>query len=550
MLDKMMTGRPPGLLGRALEMFETVVGKANMMTEADNLSPYLCATIPLEQRKLSAVVKPSCTQDIREIVKIAARYQIALYPVSTGNNWGYGSANPVRDHNVILDLSGMNRILKVDTRLAYAVIEPGVTQGQLYDHLQALNRTTTGERLMMDPTGSGPGCSVLGNALERGYGITPYGDHFDSICGMEIVLADGSVLNTGFGHFKGARSDRLFKYGTGPYLDGLFTQSNLGIVTSIGVWLMPEPEYYEVCYFSSDDGMGPLVDAIRRLLLHRIVKGSVNLMHRNRVLTLVTRGPVADDGTPLFLDENLSRELAVKYDISEWNGVVALYGTRQEVKAARQVIKKLFLGKADKINFVSQGLLDMLERYQWLTIPLGRMMGLDLKQLIKILKPSLGLMKGRPCEVSLPTPYWRSRREMPSNGIDPAKDNCGIIWLSPVVPLTKEDTGDFIRLVTPIFNAHGFDTCITFTAVTSRAFDCTLPILYNRDDPAETRKALKCYKIALAACVENGFIPYRWGVDSMEDLVSEEDVFWKTVGKIKDSLDPDGIISPGRYSLI
>lgn len=549
MLDKIIISQPPEGLDRALEMFEAVVGKVNLMIEANDLSPYLRATIPLKQRKLSAVIKPSCTKEIREIVKIAARYHIAIYPVSTGNNWGYGSANPVRDHNVILDLSRMNRILKVDTRLAYAVVEPGVTQGQLYDHLQELNRTTAGERLMMDPTGSGPSCSVLGNALERGYGITPYGDHFDSICGMEIVLADGSVLNTGFGHFKGARSDRLFKYGTGPYLDGLFTQSNLGIVTRIGVWLMPEPEHVEVCYFSSDDGMGPLVESIRRLLLHRIVKGSVNLMHRNRVLTLMTRGPAAMDGIPRFLDDDLGRKLGKSYDISEWNGVVALYGTRQEVRAARQVIRKLFAGKADKINFVSQGLLDKLERYKWLTIPLGKIMGMDLNRLIKVLKPSLGLMKGRPCEVSMPTPYWRSKRAMPAAGINPAEDNCGIIWLAPVVPLTKEDADEFIRLVTPIFTAHGFDTCITFTAVTSRAFDCTLPILYDRDDPDQVQKASDCHKTALTACMENGFIPYRWGVDSMADLVSEDDVFWKITGKIKEALDPGGIISPGRYSL-
>ena len=56
---------------------------------------------------------------------------------------------------------------------------------------------------------------------------------------MEIVLANGEVLRTGFGHFGTAKAANVYKYGVGPYIDGLFTQSNFGIVTKIGVWLMP-----------------------------------------------------------------------------------------------------------------------------------------------------------------------------------------------------------------------------------------------------------------------------------------------------------------------
>ena len=532
-------------------MFKNIIGENYVITDERNLQRYHTATIPLEQRIFKAVLKPGSQSEVVEIVKRASENKIALYPISTGNNWGYGSANPVKDNNVILDLSRMNQIIEVNTQLAYAVIEPGVTQDQLYRYLQNLHLKDQGIKLMMDPTGSGPSCSVLGNTLERGYGITPYGDHFNALCGMEVVLANGEILNTGFGHFKGSKVTRLFKYGTGPYLDGLFTQSNLGIVTSIGVWLMPEPEYFEVCYFASDrqNALEELIESTRWLLLNQVVKGSINLMHRDRILTLMMQYPWKKMNGKTPLDSNVSRKIAENLDICEWNGVVALYGTKEEVKASKKVIKKQLRGKVKRINFVSEQLIGFVEKYKWLVGPLGRIMGLDIKELLTVLKPSLGLMKGKPCEISLPTPYWRSKKEIPEENINPAKDNCGIIWLAPVVPLTKEAAEHFIGIMTSILNEFGFEPCITFTAVTSRAFDCTLPILYDRDDEDDAQRASDCHKKALNACMEYGYIPYRFGVQSMEDIVSEKDIFWKVTQKIKDSLDPEGILSPGRYSL-
>src|SRR3546814_4990540 len=75
------------------------------------------------------------------------------------------------------------------------------------------------------------------NILDRGFGHTPYGNRAQYISGLEIVLADGRVLRTGFGHFDMARSSHLFPYGIGPALDGLFVRSSLGIVNAIGIWL-------------------------------------------------------------------------------------------------------------------------------------------------------------------------------------------------------------------------------------------------------------------------------------------------------------------------
>ena len=120
-----------------------------------------------------------------------------VYPISCGKNWGYGDACAPAAGSAILDLGRMNRILEVNRELAYCVIEPGVTQGQLFNYLRD-NKTG----LWMDATAAGPESSLVGNTADRGFGHTRYGDHFLTCSGMEIVLADGRVLNTGFGHFR------------------------------------------------------------------------------------------------------------------------------------------------------------------------------------------------------------------------------------------------------------------------------------------------------------------------------------------------------------
>ena len=73
-------------------------------------------------------------------------------------------------------------------------------------------------------TGAGPTCSLVGNALERGYGITPYTDHFAAVTDIEAVLPDGSVYRTALREIAGDELARLFKWGIGPHTAGLFAQ--------------------------------------------------------------------------------------------------------------------------------------------------------------------------------------------------------------------------------------------------------------------------------------------------------------------------------------
>jgi 4-cresol dehydrogenase (hydroxylating) flavoprotein subunit len=526
----------------AITAFRRVLDDEHILTDAAALQRYGWCTIPI-RRQIPAVLRPAAVEEVQQLVRIANAHHVPLYPISTGNNWGYGSAQPAADHNVVVDLGRMDRILEVDTELAYAVVEPGVTQGQLYRHLQE-HRIP----LWLNPTGAGPGCSILGNTLERGFGIGPNGDHFLSQCGMEVVLPTGEILRTGFGHYPGARATHVYKWGVGPYLDGLFTQSNLGIVTKMGVWLMPEPERFEACYLTcnSEDQLGPLIDAVRRLLFTGVFQGPLNLLHRNRVLIMLERYPWDEMAGRTPLEESVAARLAAEKKIGAWNGVGAICGSTAQVRAAKRMIKQTLKDKVDRLTFLSDGRLHWLKRFpRALSVPLR----MNVPELLEKLEGAYGMMKGIPSEVALSLSYWRNRRTPPpAADINPARDNCGLMWFSPIIPMTRADVFTFRRICEPILAKYGFEACITLTAVNERCFDCTLPLLYDKDEAGESGKARDCYLELVEACRQHGYLPYRLGLQSMQEETARDDVFWNVVQKLKVALDPHGVVAPGRYA--
>ena len=226
----------------ALRAWRDSVGADWVFTSDADVALYRDAYSPFwgepEERVASAAVAPSTVEQVQAVVRVANQYRIPLYAISTGRNLAYGGSAPVYSGSVVLDLKRMNRVLEVNERNAYALVEPGVSYFDLYEHI-----TKAKLDVWIDPPDPGWG-SVIGNALDGGGGWTayPFRDHFGAHCGMEVVLANGEVVRTGMGALPNSKSWQHNRWGYGPWVDGLFRQGNMGVVTKMGFYLMPRPE--------------------------------------------------------------------------------------------------------------------------------------------------------------------------------------------------------------------------------------------------------------------------------------------------------------------
>src|SRR5215470_7678754 len=113
---------------------EKSLGVEGVNRAEETLRRYGENTMPAGDRRPLGVVYPRSTQDVQAVVRAANRYRIPLYPISTGNNIGLGSRSASTAGQVVVDLGyRMNRILDIDERLAFAVVEPGVSYQAMYD---------------------------------------------------------------------------------------------------------------------------------------------------------------------------------------------------------------------------------------------------------------------------------------------------------------------------------------------------------------------------------------------------------------------------------
>ena len=535
------TGERRSALLRALR---DVVGFEHVRNDPITLERYARSTAARSTHPV-ALVYPASQAEVVALVKVAARFDTPVYPVSTGKNWGYGDACAVGNGQLIVELSRMNRIIKVDPELAYAVIEPGVTQQQLSDYLLEHRLP-----LWMDCTGAGPDTSLMGNILERGFGHSPYGNRLQHVSGMQVVLASGEVLHTGFGHYAQARTTHLFPYGVGPFLDGMFTQSNFGIVTQIGLWLMPQTACLNhfLCSVDRHEDIGPLIDRLRPLRMDGTLRSIVHIGNDLRVISGGTVFPRAQAEGQSRLPDRVRAQLRQRSGSGAWMVSGALYGSHAQVAAARSALRAALKGSGAKPRFLTEGKLR-------LGALLGRVLGGSqaghkLRAQVALGEALFAMNRGVPNGRFLAGAYWRRRGGLPSEfpkRADPALDNCGLLWVSPILPMRGSAVLALHALVEPVFRQHGFDLFVTFSMINERALGGVITVAYDKDDIDEVERARRCYRGCFDLMMEAGYIPYRVGNQSMADLDPQNDVYWQTVARIKAALDPAGLIAPGRY---
>src|SRR5215831_18688376 len=361
-------GVSPTDFAEALRQFEGAVGKEWTFTKDEDVDLYRDAYSPFwgeeEERRASAAVAPASVEQVQALMRIANKYKVPMYPVSTGRNLGYGGSAPNHTGSVVLDLKRMNRVLDVNEGNAYALVEPGVSYFDLYRHIEERKL-----KVWLDVPDPGWG-SPVGNSMDRGGGYTmpQFRNHFDAHCGLEVVLANGELLRTGMGAMPNARSWQEFKAGFGPWIDGIFSQSNFGVVTKMGFWLMPQPEAHfsgTVTMFHHAD-LIPFVDIMNYLentnvfngmtfmgspLLGGVLPGEANRAIDAELGALITKpgGPSAQE----------LEAYCRKVKLGLWSAKFNFYGPEEVVRAQWNYCRKRFSAAIRDVQFEEGELLAM-----------------------------------------------------------------------------------------------------------------------------------------------------------------------------------------------
>ena len=257
----------------------------------------------------------------------------------------------------MLDLQRMKKVIEVNEEYAYAIIEPGVSFFDLHDYIKERNL-----KLWISCPAIGWG-SVVGNTTERGFGYTAYGEHSQAQCGMEIVLPNGEILRSGMGALENSDMWALFKgyerlqlsyisnswcRGYGPSIDGLFFQSNLGIVTKMGIHLQAAPQHFLDCEVSvpKEEDLLLLTKTIARLERSGIIQNHASVSNVCR--QTIFAGPEAwgslipywsgGKAVPDSVFEVIRKEKGWGF----WKAEFALYGSKSMCDAAWKEVEEAF----------------------------------------------------------------------------------------------------------------------------------------------------------------------------------------------------------------
>ncbi|MEW9550799.1 FAD-binding oxidoreductase [Nonomuraea sp. NPDC050783] len=447
-----------------------------------------------QPRSIAGTESPRTLDQVRALVRAAAADRCRLYPISTGRNWGMGSAMPVTDDNVVVDLSGMDRIRGIDLEAGFAVIEPGVTQRRLAEALR-------GSPWMLNVTNSCADTSVVGNALDRGDGT--FRSRVHDVAGLEAVLADGSVVTTGGLDPAGRYHGRV----AGPDLTPAFVQHNLGIVTAMAIALVPRPEAIGMVY-----GRMPRHQAAVAL---------------DAVASFVRRGNPADGMLRV-------RELALTPSHGDWTlpaGVDLdsfavmgpLLGSAAAVELAEELLRKA---------------LSEVEGSEELRV-------MDPAEV----KPGDPLHPRALMSQGIPT-CLGVRRALGVTSCDRIDDGgLGFLALMPLMPTDARRTARILDALQTAVDAHTTALMAEWNVVGRHQANGVVQIFFDRRSADGPHRAHQLRNDGNCLLRGHGCAIYRSDIDhAAADVWSETST--ASLGmlhRLKTALDPEGLLSPGRY---
>lgn len=247
-----------------IDRLKRELSEAAVITDADELRFYSMDLMWSGPVAL-AVVKPSSVEEVVALTSIASDYGVSLVPRGGGMSYTKGYV-PQHAESLILDMTGLNRIIEVNEQDMYVTVEAGCSWQSLYEALAKRGLRTP----YFGPV-SGVHATV-GGAVAQGsmfFGSGTFGPVAESVLSVKTVLGNGSVIKTGA---RANRGDIPFNRYFGPDLTGLFLSDTgaLGIKVEVSIRLMKMPKGVAFASFGFDR-FEDLYEAQAEIARHRIV---------------------------------------------------------------------------------------------------------------------------------------------------------------------------------------------------------------------------------------------------------------------------------------
>ncbi len=472
-----------------------IAGKDNVFDDEETLDAYSQDESFLPPRRPSFVVKPKGRDEIVALLKIANETKTPLVPVSSGPPHFRGDTVPEYG-GIVLDLSGMSKILFVDREDRVAMIEPGVR----FRELQAALRKE-GMKLPI-PLCPRETKSVVGSCLEREPHTIPkyHLDHCDPLSCAEVVFGTGDVFCTGEAAGPGTIEDKQkagwrqkIRVEPQTELIRLFqgSQGTMGIVTWVTVRCEVMPGTQKPLLAAGDD-LEALLEFLYRLVRMRLCDEAFILDGADMAAI------AAEDGDVDALQDTLPRWILF-FCIS---GYRILPEERVSIleKETREIAKLCNVGLQDAVA------------------------GLPAEKVLDI--------TGQPCADT----YWKLRKRGACQDIYFISSFDGIARCVEVMRefagrngLPVRDIGVYVQ---PVCQGHGYH--------------CEFNIFHKGEDHAERERVKDAYESLCRVLLNNGAFfsrPY----DLLPEMVYERDaVAGGVLRKVKSVFDPNNILNPGK----
>jgi len=466
-------------------------------TEKTFIDYQLQNTSHFEPPTVTGWLQPKSVLDVQKILFEANKNETPVYPYSIGLNWGLGSKLPVEDGCILLDLSKMNTIFRVDPHFHYAIIEPGVTQQAMFNYLEVHSPD-----LMLNVTGSSPSASILGNMLERGSGFLKH--KIEDLLGLEVVLPGGRVIRTGFWHEDQSERDVTnFKYGVGPDMTGLFCQGNFGVVTKAAVRLYPKKQVSKMLWCKLDQTFLPeFVEKIARLFQEG---------HLHSVMHIGN-------------DKRMKIESQNKIDTTIWTGMCKIGGRPGYLSWLEEELKKELSPLCETVHFfASHELPD------------------------ENLSHIYGCHVGKPTDFFVRAMYQSVGETLLEGELDIDHGRIGMLCCLPVLPAKAKDVKRAAQILDEVAKSHGIMAAGTFNPIDGYNLEAVINVYFDRRNSEEVIQAHATNEALHDAFHASGYKFYRLDVKNMKRVYNYQPIYWETLDELKKFIDPKGIIAPGRY---